>query len=96
MSWVRASPAAVWEFIVGDDWPSAVGVVLALALTGLVAGLGVSAWWVMPIAVLLLLGLSILRAAREAGRTVKGSPWRGPPGGDPLAGTGRQAGKRGG
>jgi hypothetical protein len=77
MSWLRGPPAAAWEFVVGDDWASAVGVVVALGLTGLVAGLGVSAWWVMPLAVLLLLGLSILRAARKAERTPKGTPWRG-------------------
>jgi hypothetical protein len=84
MSWLRGAPGAVGEFIVGDDWASAVGVVVALGLTGLAAGLGVSAWWVMPLAVLLLLGLSILRAARKAERTLKGTPWRG------------QAGRRGG
>jgi hypothetical protein len=75
MRWLRAAPRAVWDFVVGDDWRSAVGVVLALGLTGLVAGLGVSAWWVMPLAVLALLWRSILRAARKAGRT------QGPPGG---------------
>lgn len=68
MSRLRAALTAVWEFVVGDDWRSAVGVVLALGLTGLVAGLGVSAWWVMALAVPLLLGLSILRAARAAER----------------------------
>jgi hypothetical protein len=56
---------AVWEFIVGDDWRTAIGVVLALALTALVAGGGVAAWWVMPAAVLGLLVLSIRRAAHE-------------------------------
>jgi hypothetical protein len=77
VSWLRSAPAAVWDFIVGDDWPTAIGVVLALGLTGLVAGLGVSAWWVMPLAVVLLLGFSILRAAREAERTLKGTDKRG-------------------
>ena len=50
----------------GDDWPTAVGVVLALALTALVSSAGVSAWWITPLAVLGLLGLSLRRAARGA------------------------------
>ncbi|HEV3319143.1 MAG TPA: hypothetical protein VG053_05330 [Solirubrobacteraceae bacterium] len=53
-----------WEFVVGDDWRTALGVVLALALTALLADAAISAWWVMPLAVLGLLALSIRRAAR--------------------------------
>lgn len=60
--------AGVWEFIVGDDWRIALGVVLALALTALLADAAVSAWWVMPLAVVGLLALSIRRAARGASR----------------------------
>jgi hypothetical protein len=52
----------VWEFVVGDDWRTAAGVVLALALTAILAGAGVAAWWVMPLAVLALLALSLRRA----------------------------------
>lgn len=54
---------AVWEFVVGDDWRTAVGVALALALTALIADGGISAWWVTPLAVFGLLELSIRRAA---------------------------------
>ena len=68
MTRVRAFLAAVWEFIVGDDWRTAIGVALAIALTALVASTGISAWWVMPLAVLGLLALSIRRAARDASR----------------------------
>jgi hypothetical protein len=60
--------AAVWEFIVGDDWRTAFGVVLALALTALIATTTVAAWWIMPPSVIGLLGLSIRRAARQASR----------------------------
>jgi hypothetical protein len=66
MTRVRGFLLAVWEFVVGDDWRTAIGVALALALTALVAAVGVSAWWVMPLAVLGLLALSIRRAARGA------------------------------
>jgi hypothetical protein len=64
MTLVHTSLRVVWEFVVGDDWRTAIGVVLALALTALVASVGISAWWVMPLAVILLLALSIRRAPR--------------------------------
>jgi hypothetical protein len=54
----------VWEFVVGDDWRTALGVVLALGLTALLAETAISDWWLMPLAVLGLLALSIRRAAR--------------------------------
>jgi hypothetical protein len=53
---------AVWEFVVGDDWLTAVGVVVALGATALIAGAGAAAWWVMPVAVAALLAFSLQRA----------------------------------
>ena len=44
------------------------GVVVALALTALVAGTSVAAWWILPLAVVALLGYSVWRAAAAAGR----------------------------
>lgn len=64
MSAVAAFVRGVWDFIVGDDWRTALGVVVALGLTALIAQAGGAAWWVMPPAVLGLLALSIRRAAR--------------------------------
>jgi hypothetical protein len=61
---VRGFPPAVWEFLVGDDWRTAIGVTLSLGLTALIAAAGISAWWVTPLAVIGLLALSIRRAAR--------------------------------
>jgi hypothetical protein len=62
--------AARWivDFFVGDDWVTAVGVVLALAATAVIAATGAAAWWVMPVAVVTLLWLSLRRAARSARR----------------------------
>ena len=68
MTRTRAFLAGVWEFVVGDDWRTALGVVVALLLTAVAAELGSSAWWVMPPAVLGLLALSIRRAVRSASR----------------------------
>ena len=53
----------LYEFIVGDDWRIAVGVVIALGVTAAVAG-QIVAWWILPIAVAALLGYSVWRAAR--------------------------------
>jgi hypothetical protein len=58
-----------YEFIVGDDWTIAVGVVLGLAATALVVHNGPdSAWWVLPIAVAISLSVSVLRVTRRPGR----------------------------
>jgi hypothetical protein len=66
MTRVERFLAGLWEFIVGDDWRTALGVVLALALTALIATTTIASWWIMPPAVIGLLGLSIRRAARQA------------------------------
>jgi hypothetical protein len=62
MSWLTAALRWVWDFVVGDDWITAVGVVAALGLTALIAHTGTFAWWVMPPAVVALLALSLCRA----------------------------------
>jgi hypothetical protein len=56
----------LWGFLVGDDWRTALGVVLALIAVAGLAEAGISAWWLMPPAVLSLLALSVARAARSA------------------------------
>jgi len=53
-----------YDFIVGDDWMIAVGVVGALALAAALARRGVAAWWLMPVAVVIVLALSLWRATR--------------------------------
>jgi hypothetical protein len=64
MSAIRKVALGAWDFVVGDDWLTAIGVVVALGVTAIVAGAGAAAWWLMPVAVLALLGLSLRRAAR--------------------------------
>jgi hypothetical protein len=63
MSRVRAFLAFLYDFVVGDDWRIAVGVVIALGVTALVAGTSIAAWWLLPVAVAALLGWSVWRAA---------------------------------
>jgi hypothetical protein len=55
-----------YDFVVGDDWRVAVGVVAALAGTAALAHAKVPAWWLLPTAVVVLLALSLRRAARKA------------------------------
>jgi hypothetical protein len=55
-----------WDFVVGDDWVVAAGLVVALGLTALVAHDDVSAWWLLPLAVVGLLVLSLRRGVRRA------------------------------
>jgi hypothetical protein len=64
VSRTRAFAAFWWDFIVGDDWRLAAGLLVALALTALLARHDVSARWLMPIAVAFLLARSLQRATR--------------------------------
>ena len=53
-----------YDFIVGDDWRVAVGIVSAMALTAVLAGAGTSSWWLMPLAVVAIMFGSLRRATR--------------------------------
>jgi hypothetical protein len=63
VSRARTLAAFVWDFVVGDDWRLAAGVVVALGVTALVATTTVSAWWIAPPLVGGLLAWSVWRAA---------------------------------
>jgi hypothetical protein len=54
-----------WDFVVGDDWRAAAGVLVAIGLTAALVAAGVDAWWLMPIAVGVVLALSLRREARS-------------------------------
>lgn len=56
-----------WDFVVGDDWTAAAGVVVAVAVTAGLAHAGIVSWWLLPVAVALLLYASLRRAIRAAG-----------------------------
>jgi hypothetical protein len=73
---LRAFGRFWYGFVVGDDWRVAVAVVVALAVTALVAGVGLPAWWVLPAAVVVVLPLSVWRAARTRPTTSRRSRYR--------------------
>jgi hypothetical protein len=54
-----------WNFIVGDDWMAAAGIVIAIGATAALAASDVAVWWVMPLAVGLILYLSLRRAISQ-------------------------------
>jgi hypothetical protein len=64
MKYLRAFALFWWDFIVGDDWLVAAGVALAVVATWILTDQGVDAWWLLPLGVSLVLGLSLRRAAR--------------------------------
>jgi hypothetical protein len=64
MSRVAAFGRFWWDFVVGDDWRTAAGVVVAMAVTASLVAAGVDAWWLMPASVAVLLAVSLRRAAR--------------------------------
>ena len=52
-----------WDFVVGDDWVAAALVVLGIGATAAVAASDIAAWWVMPLAVVVVLFVSLRREA---------------------------------
>jgi uncharacterized membrane protein len=62
---LREFGAFWYDFVVGDDWRVAVVVVLALAATFGLSKTSVPGWWLMPVAVALILPISLWRARRR-------------------------------
>jgi hypothetical protein len=62
MSGVRSFARFWWDFVVGDDWVVAFLVAIAIGATAALAAAGVAAWWLLPLAVLLVLYISLRRA----------------------------------
>ncbi len=65
MSRLRAFGRFWWDFVVGDDWRVAAVVVVATAATWALTRSGVNAWWLLPVAVPLVLIASVTRAVRD-------------------------------
>ena len=66
MARLRAFFAFWYDFVIGDDWHVAVGIVAALAATYGISRAGVPAWWLVPVAVAFLLPYSLWRVTRES------------------------------
>ena len=63
---LRAFLAFWYDFVVGDDWLVAVGVVVGLALTYALSRAGLASWWLLPLLLAALLPVSLWRATRRS------------------------------
>jgi len=55
----------LYDFMIGDDRTTAVGVVVAVGLTALVVHAGWAGWWLPPLVVVASLSLSLWRGTRS-------------------------------
>ena len=62
MSYLKRFGRFWWSFVVGDNVPLALGAGAAIGLTAVLVHVGVNAWWLLPLAILGLLALSVIRA----------------------------------
>jgi O-antigen ligase len=62
---MKAFGAFWYDFVIGDDWRVAVGVVAAFLITWAVSRTAVSAAWVAPVCVAVLLPYSLWKATSK-------------------------------
>lgn len=62
---LRAFGAFAYDFVIGDDWVVAAGVVAGLGAVYLLAHASVPAWWLIPALLAVLLPVSLWRAVRK-------------------------------
>jgi len=63
ISWVTGFGRFWYGFIIGDDWTAAAAVLAGLVITALMKAGGLPAWWLMPLLVAAMLGVSLRRAS---------------------------------
>jgi hypothetical protein len=74
MTWLTGFGRFWYDFVVGDDWTIALGVVVAVALTALAARAGLPAWVILPVTVSVGLAWSVVRVRRSRGSGGGGDP----------------------
>jgi hypothetical protein len=62
-SWIVAFGRFWYRFIVGDDWTVAAATVVGLLITALLKARGLPAWWLVPIIVIVMVGVSLRRSS---------------------------------
>jgi predicted branched-subunit amino acid permease len=64
LSWAIGFCVFWYKFIVGDDWTIAVAVIVGLSLTAALLAHGISAWWLIPAMVIVVIANDLRRASR--------------------------------
>jgi hypothetical protein len=64
LGWLRGFGGFWYGFIIGDDWTVAATVAVALVVTWLLHLAGIAAWWLLPLAAVVEVGVSL----RDPGR----------------------------
>ena len=65
MKWIRQFAMFWYDFIIGDDWRIAVGVVVTITGVFALAHHGANWWWLLPFAVAVLLAVSVTHEMRR-------------------------------
>jgi hypothetical protein len=63
MTQLKAFGRFWWDFVIGDDWRIAAGLVVAVGVSTLLVHQSIAAWWLLPVAVVALLARSVFRDA---------------------------------
>jgi len=66
MKWLVSFGRFWWDFVVGDDWLTAAFAAIAIGATAAAAHSDITAWWIMPAAMPLILWLSLRSAIRSS------------------------------
>jgi hypothetical protein len=64
-TWPIAFVRFWYHFIIGDDWTVAAAVGAGLILTALLNYAQITSYWLMPLIVITMLGLSLRRASKR-------------------------------
>ena len=63
-SWIVAVAKFLYDFIVGDDRTVAAAVGIGLIVSAILNVNNLPAWWLIPVIVVVMLGVSLRRASR--------------------------------
>ena len=65
MNRVRSLLRFLWDFVIGDDWRIAAAVAVTLVAMLVLSNNGAAVWWLLPLVVLAMLGVSVWGVARK-------------------------------